>query len=312
MRKILIWGCTVSYNKLISRLQAYDVEIQALISKDNNSFKLDGYKIIKPESIPEFEYEYIIVASNAFKEIKNFVETSELLNREGCTIDKLIPYYVFENPGFDFEKYIRFKNNRPSILSNFCLGGHLYKQWGLPFLSPTINMYALGENYLEFLKNYLFYLSKPMEKYENESYIEGTVGREAYTPKGIIDNKIIWYLNHDVFPELAINKWNTRRSRVNSKNIYALMTIYTDEQAYEFEALDIKKKIGFYHKNLGLKSVIYLKEWEDMEVRNKYTYSFAMLVNALAYQQDMCNIDWLSFFSGEDRNIYLRKCYEAE
>ena len=162
---------------------------------------------------------------------------------------------------------------------------------------------------MEFLKRYSYYLSLPMEKYKNEDYISGTIGREGYTPKGIIDNKIIWYLNHDIDPEISICKWNERRLRVNQGNIYAIMTIHTEEQAYAFEALNIKQKIGFYHKNLNLKSVVYLKEWDNLEVRNKYQYSFSLMVNALSYQQDMCNIDWMSFFEGQGKEKYLRKKY---
>lgn len=85
---------------------------------------------------------------------------------------------------------------------------------------------------------------------------------------------------------------------MNYENIIALMTIYTDEQAYAFESVNIEKKLDFYHKDLHLKSVVYLKEWEDLRIRNKYQYSFSLMVNALPYQTDMCNIDWLSFLIG--------------
>ena len=145
MRKVLIWGCAASYNKLLPLLRLHDLKIQAIISKMDECFEyLDSCKIIKPENILEYEFEYIIVASNSFNEIRRYVATSVCLKQEGCTEEKLIPYYVFFNFGFDFEKYIRFKESRPSILSNFCIGGHLYRQWGLPFLSPTVNMYSLG------------------------------------------------------------------------------------------------------------------------------------------------------------------------
>lgn len=309
---VLIWGCGVTYNKIYSILSLHDINIRALISKNRENFILDHYRVILPEEIPEFYYDYIIVANESFNEIRRYVETSKVLRESGCTVDKLIPYYVFLNPKFDLEKYIKLKESRPSILSNFCIGGHLYKQWGLPFLSPTINMYSLGENYINFLQDYSRYLKMPMEQYEEENYIKQTIGREGYTPKGIIDNKVIWYLNHDIFPEMAINKWNERRYRVNDKNVIAIMTLYTDEEAYAFDDLNIEKKIGFYQKDLKLKSVVYLKEWEDLRIRHKYSYSFPLMVNALPNQTEMCNVDWLSFLLGGRVNECLRKRYINE
>lgn len=309
MIDVLIWGCGVIYNKIYTVLDFYDLNIIALISKNRENFILDGYRVILPEEIVGFDYDYIIVANDFFNEIRQYVETSEVLKEAGCTVDKLIPYHVFLNPKFNLEKYLQLKESRPSILSNFCIGGHLYRQWGLPFLSPTINMYSLGENYIDFLQNYSYYLQMTMERYEETNYIKKTIGVEGYTPKGIVDNRIIWYLNHDINPELAIEKWNERRCRINYKNVIAIMTIYTDEEAYAFDSLDIEKKIGFYQKDLNLESVVYLKEWEDLKMRHKYGYSFSLMVNALPYQTEMCNVDWLSFLLGGRANECLRKKY---
>lgn len=189
--------------------------------------------------------DYIIIAVIKWKEVL------DILDQHGINESKIIRSTAFYSPCFDLDDYLKLKNSNISILANYCLGGFIYKELGLKVLSPTVNMFCLGDGYLEFLENYPYYLSLQMEEYENDTYIEGTIGREAFLPKGILGNKVVWYFNHHVYAKDAVNAWNEKAKRVNCFNVAAIMILHNDEEAYRFSKLNIDKKLGIYYKNLG-------------------------------------------------------------
>lgn len=47
----------------------------------------------------------------------------------------------------------RLKNDNFSILASNCIGGVLYHELGMPFLSPFINMYVEPRDFIKFLKS---------------------------------------------------------------------------------------------------------------------------------------------------------------
>ena len=60
------------------------------------------------------------------------------------------------------EKYIaeirrKNNNNDPTIICNNCMGGVIYHNLGLKFLSPTINLFIRGEEFLIFCKDLKYY-----------------------------------------------------------------------------------------------------------------------------------------------------------
>lgn len=49
-----------------------------------------------------------------------------------------------------------------SILASNCIGGEIYHDLGLPFNSPTINLWMHQNDFLEFIKNLDFYLAEKL------------------------------------------------------------------------------------------------------------------------------------------------------
>ena len=193
-------------------------------------------------------------------------------------------------------------------MSNYCLGGHIYHELGLKMLSPTINMFCAGKDYLEFLRSYEYYLKMDMKELVEEKYIDGTLGREHFVPKGIIGDRIVWKLNHDHTAKEAINRWNIRRKRVNFDNVVALMTIQSDEDAYEFEALPINRKLGIYYKDLQLEHIIYCPEWRDSHIQQQYNWSWPSFANTL-FRNSMGyvgKINWLKYLLRGAESDYMR------
>lgn len=289
------------YNRLTSYLIYYRelFNILGIVTTNKERKVIDGYKCITIEEMNLSYMDYILIAVADWQEVK------DSLKQFGINDDQMIRSNVFYNPFFDFDEYIKLRNNKISILSNFCVGGMIYKELGLKMRSPTIDMYCLGDDYINFLKNYEELLKGEMREYISKDYIKGTMGYEYFTPKGILDNQIIWYFNHNQNASDAIDKWNERVKRFNFENVVALMTIQTDEEAYKFNELPIKKKLGIYYKDLTLESVIYCPYWNESNVRFHYRGNWPAYANRYMtniYDNVPGAIDWIKFLNG-DKNF---------
>lgn len=233
--------------------------------------------------------------------VKNWKEIAEILYRHDIKENQIIRSSVFDNPWFDLDEYLKLKESNPSILSNFCLGGHIYEELGLRMLSPTINMFCLGGDYLEFIQHYKSYLTLKMKEYRDNQYIKGTLGTEAFIPKGILGEKVVWYFNHNANAKEAIAKWDERAKRVNFDNIVVLMTIQTDEDALRFAELDVEKKLGIYYRDLGVDDIIYCQDWNDESTRFLYHNSWPTFANVymMNFKGSASPINWIKFLNGD-------------
>lgn len=297
--KCYIYGAGNEYNRLCSYMMLYrdKIEILGIVTTSRQKFSmLDGFECIVPDEMNQENMDYVIIAVREWKEI------ADILRSMGIPEEKFLRSSIFYNPYFDLEEYLKLKESKVSILSNFCLGGHIYRELGLKVLSPTINMFCLGTDYLEFLRHYDYYLNAVMKVYEvPDCYIPGTLNRENFIPKGIIDSKIIWHFNHGDDADTAVSKWNEARKKVNFENIAALMTIQSDEEAYAFEQLPISKKLGIYYKNLHLKSVLFCPEWSNWNLRHQYDFNWPSYANRYMTNMIMASkVDWIKFLNGKE------------
>jgi uncharacterized protein (DUF1919 family) len=293
---VYIYGAGNDYNRLASYLHLYkDINVLGIITTEKQSYnKIDGHKCITTDKADFTKADYVIIAVVKWQEI------ADILNTYGVGEDKIILSCVFGIPNFNWNEYLRLKSSNVTILSNWCLAGGLYKELGLQVKSPTYNMYCLGKDYLKFLRDYEYYLKQPMVEYIDDKYIEGTVGVESFVYKGILGNDIVWNFNHNVSASEAIEKWNVHAKRINYNNVVATMIMQTEEEAYQFEELPIDRKIGIFHKDLGLKSVIYCPIWEG-EIRNKAGFSWLGFANQYLRNQKygFSPVNWINFLNGD-------------
>jgi len=294
--KVYIYGAGTEYSRLLPHIiiQADKIEVLGIITTHKQPFQhMDGYKVMRLEEADVDSADYIIIAIAEWKEI------AEILRARGVTSNKIIRSSVFHLPYFKFEEYIKLRESNISILANWCLGGVLHKELGLPYLSPTINHRCLSENgYMEFLRDYKKYLGmdiKLMAGWEE--------GHHMFVPRGIIDDKIVWYFAHTEDEVKEAEKWNERRKRVNFENIAALMLLENEEEAYLFDELPIEKKLGFYYKDLGLKSVIPTPEWLQLKGKTKleFNYGLYLMKKYTNNYGRASNIDWLRFLNGSKK-----------
>lgn len=106
-----------------------------------------------------------------------------------------------------------------TLISQNCIGGVIYSNLDIPFLSPTINLFIEDENFVKLVENPEYYFNieaKPLiEKYTD------SVDSSISYPKIVVDDVEICCLHYKNCKE-AIEAWERRRKRINFDNIYVI------------------------------------------------------------------------------------------
>ncbi|MDO5558700.1 MAG: DUF1919 domain-containing protein [Oscillospiraceae bacterium] len=126
-------------------------------------------------------------------------------------------------------------NSDFTILANTCIGGIIYHDMNMKFLSPTINLYIRPDDFVRFLENLDHYLKAEITQYD----IPG-----LKYPVGKLDDIIIFFKHYSSLEE-AILKWNERKTRINYDNLFIMMT---DRWCCSRDALQRFEKLPFSHK----------------------------------------------------------------
>lgn len=146
----------------------------------------------------------------------------------------------------------RLENSQVSILSSNCIGGVLYHELGLKFLSPTINLYMEPKYFIKFLKNPNKYYKKEM-KVVNPS--------EYHYPVVQVEDIILHCVHYHTVQEVS-EKWNIRFERINWDNIRIIMSERdgcTEQDIINFDKLPYKHKVVFVHREMPeIKSAIHI------------------------------------------------------
>lgn len=142
-----------------------------------------------------------------------------------------------------------------SIISSNCIGGVILHELGLPFATPTINLYMEPKSYLTFVSNLDYYLELPLkEKIDSDT---------TYPVACLDDEVVIHFLHYKDFSQ-AKTKWEERAKRVNFNRLYFILTDrdgLTREDAERFDTLNFPNKVLLAYKDYpGLSSVVNLGE----------------------------------------------------
>lgn len=163
-----------------------------------------------------------------------------------------------------------------TIISNNCWGGFIYQSYKLPYQTPTIGLYFMAKDYILFLENFEYCLNSKIisvnpefSKYNEKlkfthKYGEYPIGKIVLPNLEIIE---IHFLHYTTFEE-AIDKWNSRKKRINKKNMIIKFSDQNDcnfDLIKRFENLPFENKIFFGSKKYT-DNTIYIK------VPTKYSY----------------------------------------
>lgn len=264
-KKCLIWGCGKGYQELYNLIKCEElkgnIRIEALVARDRIFSSQDGYEVIAPEEISDREFDYIIVTSSRY--YKEITADAEKIAGKGIK-RKIINGEVLYIPGFDFEKYVRLKENPVSIIANDCLGGILYHYLNLEFSSPFINCAIDPDDFLLLANSLEGYMKQPLWLEREGNMHQYPVGTLTY-----LNNKICIHFKHAYSFDEAKKDFDRRRNRINWNNIFICSYFSNIEYAESFAKLPYRKK-NFTKEDLGIKdSVMMLGYKHEYDNRRK-------------------------------------------
>lgn len=231
---------------ILARLYG-NINLQGLISPLGIDF--DKIKILNKEDLKNIEFDLILVTGGDISFAPLLKEAKSLDIDE----DKIILDRVICTPLFTLEKYKKLRHSQLSILSMNCFGGLVYHRFGLPFLSPTINMFTSDENFLKFLKNPIQAVKAELKFIRSERNEGLKIDYPVYKI-----GETEWKMNHYGDANFAYRKWIERSFRINWLNTLAVMYTEEPEILAEFDKLPFAKKVCFVPFETDLDSGFYI------------------------------------------------------
>ena len=141
----------------------------------------------------------------------------------------------------------RLKVMQPTIIANDCLAGFIYRNLGLRYNSPTINLTISKGDFIVFAQNLYGFLHSQLIKAEDPS-VPYPIGRLEYNGNSIQIN----FIHYKTFDD-AKSKWDERKERVDYSNLYIIQHIsegVTEEDINSFDRLPYKNKLLITNKNI--------------------------------------------------------------
>jgi Exopolysaccharide biosynthesis protein len=138
-----------------------------------------------------------------------------------------------------------------SIICNNCLGGFIYQYYNLEYRTPTLGLFILAEDYIKFLSNIKYYLSKELEFIDPKDSIHyeefKDVKMSIEFPIGRLYDIEIYFL-HYKNKEEASEKWTRRVNKINWNDLIIILAeneTCNYEIIKQFDALPFKNKVCF-------------------------------------------------------------------
>lgn len=126
MYKVAIIYTGVAYESEVNNIRLQEllgkIKVIGIGTPDIYAKNMDGYPVTSIENILNQNWDYLLVAGQE----QNFAEIKKLLVSVGVEEDRIFSIKIFSLPMFDFEQYVKFINEKVSIVSNHCWGGFTY------------------------------------------------------------------------------------------------------------------------------------------------------------------------------------------
>lgn len=155
----------------------------------------------------------------------------------------------------------RLKCKEITIISNNCWAGIFYRNNNLEYLSPTLGLFIMADDYIKFVYDIKKYINSKLEfiKIEESKYKDYLKKLNYSSPIGKIDDIEIMFLHYKDENE-AYEKWERRKKRINwDKVVYKFsdQNMCTFEHIEKFNNLPVKNKILFTTRQYeGINSIV--------------------------------------------------------
>lgn len=124
----------------------------------------------------------------------------------------------------------KLKCTEVSIVSQNCIGGVIYHDLGMQFLSPTVNLFFSASDFMKFAQNIHYYVGMELEMKWEEEY-----------PVGYLDDIKIHFMHYETCSE-ARDSWERRKKRICWDKILVLAT---DMEGFDDNIYEEWKKITY-------------------------------------------------------------------
>lgn len=160
-----------------------------------------------------------------------------------------------------------------SIITSNCFAGRIMQDLGMKYNTPTLGLYFMYPDYIEFLTHLEYYLTEAKIQFvEHSKYPLGDERRTEWTQKkhwypiGLLDGKVEVHFLHYHSEEEAATKWYRRAKRVNFDNLLVIgmdQNLCAEKDILAFEELPFQKKVFFSSKPVKGKCILFMKEFAE-------------------------------------------------
>lgn len=160
--------------------------------------------------------------------------------------------------------------DKTSVITTNCFAGLIMQDLQLPYNSPTLGLYFMYPDYIEFLQHLEYYLKEAKLEFVAESRCPLANERRArvkeWYPIGLLGGKVEIQFLHYHTEEEAAEKWYRRAQRVNMDDLIVIgmeQNLCTVKDIEDFEKLPFQRKVMFSSHHLPqLQSNVFVKEFE--------------------------------------------------
>lgn len=191
---------------------------------------------------------------------------------------------------------IKLKNKDISFLCPNCIGGILFHDLKLKFLSPTINLMITQKDFVKLALRLDDYLKKKLVFFEHPEYS---------CPCARLGDITIHFTHYKTMEE-AKTKWYERMKRIDKNNLFVFIEErdgLTKEEICELRKLNVKGLVVFTaHEYSNIPYTVYLSKYNrNGEVGNILKKSY--ITGQHEYESFFDFVSWFNCANGGDYNV---------
>lgn len=190
----------------------------------------------------------------------------------------------------------RLHNTNITFLCPNCIGGILFHDLGLKFMSPTVNLMMTQPDFVKFVLNINDYLKQEFQFYNHPEY---------NCPCAYLGD-ISVHFTHYKSNEEALTKWKDRVTRIQKENMFVFLEerdSLTKEEMVRLKNLKVKGLVVFTANDYeDLPYTLQIKKYkDDGEIGNILSRSFWN--DSREYEHYFDFVKWFNEAEGGDYDI---------